>query len=59
MKNTLSNVKFSAVSRASMLQHGVVSSLKSLGLRPQEEWPSQSGYSIDESVHMNGEKVGV
>ena len=37
------NVKFSAVSRASMFQRGVVASLKSLGLRPQEEWPSRSG----------------
>ena len=49
----------SADTRSSALQKDVVSELKSIGLHPVEEYLTESGYSIDALVEINGKKVGV
>eukprot|EP00956_Cyclotella_meneghiniana_P015666 scaffold24155_cov89-Cyclotella_meneghiniana.AAC.3 len=49
----------SADTRSSALQKDVVSELKSIGLHPVEEYLTESGYSIDALVEINGKKVGI
>ncbi|KAL7530568.1 hypothetical protein ACHAXR_003568, partial [Thalassiosira sp. AJA248-18] len=43
----------------SAFQKGVVSVLRSIGLKPKEEQLTQKGYSLDALVEVNGRKVGV
>eukprot|EP00956_Cyclotella_meneghiniana_P030480 scaffold76862_cov21-Cyclotella_meneghiniana.AAC.1 len=49
----------SADTRSSSLQKDVVSELTSIGLNPIEEYLTESGYSIDALVEINGKKVGI
>eukprot|EP00956_Cyclotella_meneghiniana_P012854 scaffold18306_cov62-Cyclotella_meneghiniana.AAC.1 len=49
----------SADTRSSALQKDVVSKLTSIGLNPVEEHVTESGYSIDALVEINGNKIGV
>eukprot|EP00956_Cyclotella_meneghiniana_P007358 scaffold10020_cov60-Cyclotella_meneghiniana.AAC.1 len=49
----------SADTRSSALQKDVVSELTSIGLNPVEEYLTESGYSIDALVEINGKKVGI
>eukprot|EP00956_Cyclotella_meneghiniana_P033189 scaffold94258_cov68-Cyclotella_meneghiniana.AAC.2 len=49
----------SADTKSSALQKDVVSELKSIGLHPVEEYLTESGYSIDALVEINGKKVGI
>eukprot|EP00956_Cyclotella_meneghiniana_P015281 scaffold23234_cov67-Cyclotella_meneghiniana.AAC.1 len=44
---------------SSALQKDVVAELKSIGLNPVEEYLTESGYSIDALVEINGTKVGI
>jgi hypothetical protein len=43
----------------SELQRDVMASLVAIGLKPEEEFLTQSGYSIDALVEIRGEKIGV
>jgi hypothetical protein len=44
---------------ASELQRDVMASLVAIGLKPEDEFLTQSGYSIDALVEIRGEKIGV
>jgi hypothetical protein len=43
----------------SRLQDDVISELSSIGMRPEEEVLTLSGYRLDAIVEVNGEKVGI
>jgi hypothetical protein len=45
--------------RLSSLQDDVISELSSIGLRPEEEVLTPSGYRLDALVEVNGTKVGI
>jgi hypothetical protein len=45
--------------RLSRLQNDVISELSSIGMSPEEEVLTPSGYRLDALVEVNGEKVGI
>jgi hypothetical protein len=45
--------------RSSNLQDDVISMLSSIGMSPEEEVLTLSGYRLDALVEVNGEKVGI
>jgi len=45
--------------QSSRLQHDVVSVLSSIGMLPEEEVLTASGYRLDATVEVNGMKVGI
>ena len=45
--------------RRSKLQKGVMSELVLMGIHPEEEFQTQSGYHLDALVDVNGKKLGV
>jgi hypothetical protein len=49
----------SQLARPSRLQEDVVSILASIGLQPEEEFLTKSGYRIDALVEANGKKIGI
>jgi hypothetical protein len=49
----------SALYQSSRLQDDVISVLSSIGMSPEEEVLSPSGYRLDAIVEVNGEKVGI
>ena len=52
-------VFISTVPRPSALQDNVISELRSIGLEPEEEVLTESGYRLDAVVEVDGEKIGV
>ena len=45
--------------RDSALQRDVVSQLDAMGLKPVEEFLTNSGYSIDALIEINGKEIGI
>ena len=53
------NAFISVVPRTSRLQDDVISELKSIGLDPEEEVLTKSGYRLDAVIQVNGKKLGI
>ena len=49
----------SSMPKPSRLQDDVISELSSIGLRPEEEFLTNSGYRLDAIVKVNGMNVGI
>ena len=59
LQNRCKQIFSSGDTKSSALQKDVVSELTPLGLHPVEEYLTNSGYSIDALVEINGKKVGI
>ena len=59
LRDRCKHLLLSADTTSSAFQNDVVSELTSIGLNPVEEYLTESGYSIDALVEINGNSVGV
>ena len=49
----------SALTQSSVLQADVIFELSSIGLSPEKEFPTHTGYHLDALVEVKGTKFGV